>query len=98
MDYEAQLNESRQKALSTYSELSKRFVTNFDRSESEAYATLLKDLMDNSAVLIEGGVMSAKEVLDKIEDLQLHLKKAGGQGGKTMGDMFADWFNGEDAA
>jgi hypothetical protein len=76
--------ENREAALAKYDEIMRRFTTTFEKSESEAYGTLLRDLMDNSSLLIAGQIMSAKEILDKTEDLQVHLKKAGGAGGKTM--------------
>lgn len=84
----------RESALTKYNEVMRRFTATFKSSESEAYGTLLRDLMDNSSLFIAGQIMSAKEILDKTEDLQLHLKKAGGAGGKTMGDMFNEWING----
>ena len=70
------------------------FAEGFDESEPQAYGRLLKDLMDNSSLLVSGGLMSAKEVLDKMQDLQLHIKK-GGTGGRSMPDLFHDWFNEE---
>jgi hypothetical protein len=84
----------REAALTKYNEVMRKFTSTFKSSESEAYGTLLRDLMDNSYLFIAGQIMSAKEILDKTEDLQIHLKKAGGAGGKTMGDMFHEWLNG----
>jgi len=49
--------------------------------------------MDYGALLVSGGLMSAKELLDKIEDLQLHIKKSG-TSGKSMTDVFCGWLNG----
>ena len=85
-------------ALRRYNEIMRSFTSTFQSSESEAYGNLLRDLMDNSSLLIAGQIMSAKEILDKTEDLQVHLKKSGGAGGKTMGDMFTEWLNGGEAA
>jgi hypothetical protein len=79
-------------ALTVFERISRSFATGFDNSEPQAYGDLLKDLMDNSALLVSGGLMSAKELLDKIEDLQQHIKK-GGTGGKSMVDLFNVWLN-----
>lgn len=74
--------------------MSCRFVANYDESQSKAYRTLLKDMMENSAILIEGGIFTGKEVLDKLEDLQAHLK--GGDEGKTSpADELNLWLNKE---
>lgn len=88
----------RDSALARYDEVMRRFTSTFKTSESEAYGTLLRDLMDNSSLFIAGQIMSAKEILDKTEDLQIHLKKSGGAGGMTMGDLFNLWLNGGEAA
>lgn len=55
---------------------------------------LRKDLMDNSSLLVSGGLMSAKEILDKLEDIQTHIRK-GGSGGLSVADQFSKWFNKE---
>jgi hypothetical protein len=79
--------------LKAFERISQAFVSGFDESEPQAYGNLLKDLMDNSSLLVSGGLMSAKEVLDKLEDLQAHIRK-GGTGGRSMPDLFSDWLNG----
>jgi len=80
-------------ALGVFERISRSFATGFDNSEPQAYGDLLKDLMDNSALLVSGGLMSAKELLDKIEDLQQHIRK-GGTGGRSVTDEFHAWLNG----
>jgi hypothetical protein len=82
----------RERALVAFNRISQRFAVGFDDSEPKAYGDLLRDLMDHAALLIAGGLMSAKEVLDKIEDLQQHIKK-GGSAGKSALDLFNGWFN-----
>ena len=79
--------------LAVFERISRAFATGFDDSEPQAYGYLLKDLMENSALLVSGGLMSAKELLDKLEDLQKHIRK-GGSGGRSMPDLFHDWLNG----
>jgi hypothetical protein len=89
--------EDRLEALKAFERVSRQFAIGFNDSEPEAYGNLLRDLMDNSALFVSGGLMSAKEVLDKIEDLQTHIKKGGTQG-KSVTDVFHGWMNGGDAA
>ncbi len=79
-------------ALEAFNRLSRAFAAGFDESKSQAYGNLLKDLMDNSALLVSGGLMSANEILGKIEDLQNHMHKDGGTG-RTVADEFHSWFN-----
>ena len=86
------ISKDRLAALSVFERLSRAFAMGLDSSEQQAYGELLKDLMDNSALLVSGGLMSAKELLDKIEDLQIHIKK-GGTAGKSAADIFSAWFN-----
>jgi len=80
--------------LQAFQRISQAFANGFEESEPQAYGRLLKDLMDYGALLVSGGLMSAKELLDKLEDLQQHIKK-GGTGGRSMPDLFHDWLNGE---
>lgn len=80
--------------LHAYQRITQAFAEGFDSSESKAYGSLLKDLMDYGALLISGGLMSAKEHLDKLEDLQAHIRK-GGTGGRTVADEFHNWLNSE---
>lgn len=86
------MEKDRLSGLEAFERISRAFADGFDESEPQAYGRLLKDLMDNSALLVSGGLMSAKEVLDKMQDLRDHLKK-GGTGGKSMTDLFHGWFN-----
>jgi hypothetical protein len=78
--------------LKAFQRISQAFAQGFDESEPLAYGRLLTDLMDYGALFVSGSLMSAKELLDKIEDLQGHIKK-GGTGGKSMPDMFHQWLN-----
>lgn len=86
------LIQDRLSGLKVFESISRRFAEGFDESEPKAYGDLLKDLMDNSALLVSGGLMSAKEILDKMADLQTHIKK-GGTGGRTVADEFHQWLN-----
>ena len=62
-------------ALRAYQRITQRWVSLVDNSEPEAYGRLRKDLMDYGALMVSGGLMSAKEHLDKLEDLQQpHLR------------------------
>jgi hypothetical protein len=84
-------NVDRLAALEAFDRLSRAFSSGFDDSKSQAYSHLLKDLMDNSALLVSGGLMTANEILGKIEDLQEHMHKDGGTGRATL-DEFHDFF------
>jgi hypothetical protein len=88
------ISTDRLNALKVFEKITQAFATGFDESEPQAYGQLLRDLMDNSALLVSAGLMSAKEVLDKIEDLQQHIKK-GGSSGRRMEDVFHDWLTSE---
>lgn len=86
------IEQDRRLGLEAFERISQAFAQAFDSSEAEAYGCLLQDLMANSSLLISGGLMSAKEVLDKLEDLQQHIKK-GGSGSRSPIDVFSDWLN-----
>jgi hypothetical protein len=90
------MTEDRLAGLKAFERISQAFATGLDQSEPQAYGQLLRDLMDNSSLLVSGGLMSAKEVLDKLEDLQAHIKK-GGHGGHSAIDIFHSWLNAEGA-
>ena len=78
--------------LKAFQRISQAFAQGFDESEPQAYGRLLTDLMDYGALFVSSSLMSAKELLDKIEDLQQHIKK-GGTGGRSMPDLFHEWLN-----
>jgi hypothetical protein len=78
--------------LHAFQRISQAFAKGFDESEPQAYGRLLTDLMDYGALLVSGGLMSAKELLDKLEDLQQHIRKQG-SGGRSVADEFHLWLN-----
>lgn len=87
------MDTDRLNGLKAFENISRRFAEGFDDSSgSESYGNLLKDLMDNSSLLVSGGLMSAKEILDKIEDLQEHIKQSGTRG-LSVADEFNRWLN-----
>jgi hypothetical protein len=88
------MGKDRLAGLKAFERISQAFADGFNDSEPQAYGQLLRDLMDNSSLLVSGGLMSAKEVLDKLEDLQQHIKK-GGHGGRSPIDIFHSWLNAE---
>lgn len=79
-------------SLHAYQQITQRWASLVDDSEPEAYGALRKDLMDYGALIVSGGLMSAKEHLDKLEDLQQHIRKQG-TSGKSVTDQFTEWFN-----
>jgi hypothetical protein len=86
------LVQDRVAGLHAFQQISQAFAKGFDDSEPQAYGRLLNDLMHYGALFVSGGLMSAKELLDKMEDLQQHIRK-GGTGGRSMPDLFHDWLN-----
>ena len=78
--------------------MGQEFNENYEKSVTKAYRELLKDLSKHMSLLVDGGVMTAKEVLDKIEDLQKHLKSGGDEGKKTQIEVMNDWLNGREIA
>jgi hypothetical protein len=88
------ITEDRLAGLHAFQRISQQFAEGFNESEPQAYGRLLTDLMDYGALLVSGGLMSAKELLDKIEDLQTHIRKSG-TSGKSVADEFHSWLNSE---
>lgn len=82
--------------LEVYAQCTRAFVEVFDSSEPQAYMALLQHWMTYGPLFISGQLISQKEHLDKLQDLQSHIKK-GGTGGRSMTDLFSDWFNEETA-
>lgn len=87
---------TRGRALAVFAAMGQRFSDNYEISQSKAYRQLLKDLMENISLLVDGGVMEAKDILSKIEDLQKHLKAGGDEGKRSLPEMFSDWLNGDE--
>ena len=80
----------RLEGLHAFGRMTQRWAELVDTSEPQAYGRLRRDLMDYSEIFISGQLMSAKEVLDKLDDLQQHIKK-GGTGGLSVADEFHRW-------
>ena len=88
------ITKDRLAGLQAFQRISQAFAKGFDESEPLAYGRLLTALMDYGALLVSGGLMSAKELLDKIEDLQQHIRKTG-TSGKSVVEIFNSWLNGD---
>jgi hypothetical protein len=54
---------------------------------------LLIALRANQRLLVEGGLYTARELDDRVEQLQEHLKVGGDEGKTTMEDRFHQWLN-----
>lgn len=94
VDVTGDIAKDRLAGLQAFQRISQAFAKGFDESEPQAYGRLLTDLMDYGALLVSGGLMSAKELLDKIEDLQQHIRKSG-TSGRSVTEIFHEWLNGE---
>jgi hypothetical protein len=83
----------RQQALLIYDKLGKEFNSTYDESVTRAMRSLLMGLRDNQSLLVSGGLYTAKELDDKVNELQAYLKVGGDEGKTTMEDRFSAWLN-----
>lgn len=90
-------HELRQQALNVYSKIGTKFNQAYDSSVTGAMRNLLMDLRANQRLLVEGGLYTARELDDRVEQLQSYLKVGGDEGRTTMEDRFHQWLNQEDA-
>lgn len=86
----------KRKAGEVLHEISERFNAQRAKNKTLAYRGLQRDLMDNAEHLVPD-VMSFKELLDKVADLEEYLKDAGGETGKSPLEMCAEFLNGAKA-
>ena len=56
---------------------------------------LIIALRNHQRLLVEGGLYTARELDDRVEQLQEHLKVGGDEGKTTMEDRFHEWLNQE---
>lgn len=90
-------HELRQQALDVYSKIGAKFNGAYDASVTGAMRNLLMDLRANQRLLVEGGLYTARELDDRVEQLQSYLKVGGDEGKTTMEDRFHQWLNQEEA-
>jgi len=83
----------RQQALYTYSAIGAQFNEAYEQSVTQAMRGLLIALRANQRLLVEGGLYTARELDDRVEQLQEHLKVGGDEGKTTMEDRFHQWLN-----
>jgi hypothetical protein len=86
-------HELRQQALYTYSAIGAQFNEAYEQSVTQAMRGLLIALRANQRLLVEGGLYTARELDDRVEQLQEHLKVGGDEGKTTMEDRFHQWLN-----
>ena len=87
----------REQALQLYEEIGARFNRHYGTSVTKAMRELLHDLRANQRVLVDGGLYTAKELDERVDQLQSHLKTGGDEGKLSMADMFSNWLNEEEA-
>lgn len=90
-------HELRQQALDVYSKIGAKFNGAYDASVTGAMRNLLMDLRANQRLLVEGGLYTARELDDRVEQLQSYLKVGGDEGKTTMEDRFHQWLNQEES-
>lgn len=90
------ITEIRQQALAAYQQIMEEFEADLDSGDSQAYSRQRKRLSKAARMLVDGQVMSAKEIDDKLQEYTAYIK-GGAQGTRTMGDLFHDWLNGKEA-
>lgn len=90
------MHELRQQALEVYSKIGTKFNRAYDTSVTGAMRNLLMDLRANQRLLVEGGLYTARELDDRVEQLQSYLKVGGDEGKTSMQDRFHQWLNDEE--
>lgn len=90
-------DDTRREALEAYQQIMEEFEADLDSGDSQAYSRQRKRLSKVARLLVDGQVMSAKEIDDKLQEYTAYIK-GGAQGTRTMGDLFHEWLNGEDTA
>ena len=83
----------RDQALTIYESLGDKFNKDYETSVTKAYRGLLKGIRANQRLLVDGGLYTAKELDERVDELQSHLKAGGDEGKISMADMFNQWLN-----
>ena len=87
----------RRDALDVYSRIGQEFITAYGVSVTSAMRGLIIALRNHQRLLVEGGLYTARELDDRVEQLQEHLKVGGDEGKTTMEDRFHAWLNQEES-
>jgi hypothetical protein len=86
----------RNKALTLYEKIGNEFARIYDEeSASKSYRYFLLELRKHQRTLVDGGIYTAKELDERVKELQSHLKEGGDEGKMTMADAFSQWLNAE---
>ena len=85
--------ETREEALKIYEDLGNKFNSDYERSVTAAMRGFLHGLRANQRILVDGGLYTAKELDERVDELQSHLKTGGDEGKLTMNDKFNQWLN-----
>jgi hypothetical protein len=87
--------EDREQAKNIIDEIGKRFSENRIKSQSSAYEQYQRDLSDNAAYIVNGGVMTMKELSEMLMKLEEFRKRSSEQG-KTSATLLAEWLRGQE--
>lgn len=86
----------REQALQLYDEIGNEYARLYEKeSKSKAHRYFLIELRKNQRILVDGGIYTAKELDERVKELQTHLKEGGDEGRMTMADQFSAWLNEE---
>lgn len=88
--------EARERARGILDTIGRQFAENRKVSQSQAYEIYQKDVADNAAYLIQGGILSMKELSELLMKLE-EFRKRSSESGKTPATLLAEWLRGETA-
>lgn len=86
--------DSREKALRIFDQIGNEYKDAYDSNGREvADRNLMLALRKHQRALIDGGIYTAKELDDRVSNLQECLKSSGNDGTASMEDLFHRWLN-----
>lgn len=84
----------REQALRLFDRLGVAYKATYSKSgRTVADRDLMLELRENQRLLIDGGIYTAKELDDRIQDLQKEIDSSGSDGTASMEDIFCRWLN-----
>lgn len=85
----------RELSLKLWDKLGIQYKKTYEKNgRTVADRDLMLDLRENQRLLIDGGIYTAKELDDRIQDLQKEIDSSGSDGTASMEDIFCRWLNG----
>lgn len=88
------IEDPREQALKIFEDLGAKYKETYEQSGIEvADRNLMLALRKHQRAFIDGGIYTAKELDDRVADLQKVLKSSGSDGTASMEDIFHRWLN-----